>query len=73
MQLLTMKYQPNHPLTGDLVYLIYHLQSPLFIVCSFLLIVFLINTHGLESSNNLVMFLLGGIIGIVTPLGGEKQ
>jgi hypothetical protein len=68
-----MKHQPNYALIGDLVYLIYHLQSPLFIVCSFLFIVFLINTHGLESSNNLVMFLLGGIIGIVTPLGEKQQ
>jgi hypothetical protein len=57
----------------NLISIIQHLQTFFVIIASFLLIIFLINAEGLESSKDLIMFLLGGIIGLVNPLGEIKK
>jgi hypothetical protein len=57
----------------NLISIIQHLQTFFVIIASFLLIIFLINTEGLELSKDLIMFLLGGIIGLVNPLGEIKK
>jgi hypothetical protein len=57
----------------NLISVIQHLQTFFVIIASFLLIIFLINAEGLELSKDLIMFLLGGIIGLVNPLGEIKK
>jgi hypothetical protein len=57
----------------NFISIIQHLQTFFVIIASFLLIIFLINAEGLESSKDLIMFLLGGIIGVVNPLGEIKK
>jgi hypothetical protein len=57
----------------NFISIIQHLQTFFVIVCSFLLIIFLINAEGLDASKDLIMFLLGGIIGLVNPLGEIKK
>jgi hypothetical protein len=57
----------------NLISIIQHLQTFFVIIASFLLIIFLINAEGLDASKDLIMFLLGGIIGLVNPLGEIKK
>jgi hypothetical protein len=57
----------------NITYLIHHIQSTLFIIFAFLFIIFLINNEGLENSKDLILFLLGGILGILNPLSNNKE
>jgi hypothetical protein len=64
---------PKHSLVDDLVYLIHHLQSTLFMIISFIFITNLIQTQGLDSIKDLVMFLLGGVVGIINSAAENSK
>jgi len=66
------KKKPHNQNIENMVYLFHHIQSTLFIIFGFFFIIFLINNEGLEASKDLILFLLGGILGILNPLQNER-
>jgi hypothetical protein len=73
MQNLPRKIPQKHNRNiEDFTYLIHHIQSTLFIIFAFLFIIFLINNEGLTNSKDLILFLLGGILGILNPLSSKE-
>jgi hypothetical protein len=63
----------NGTWVDELVYLVYNLQSSIYLGLSCLIILVMINTYGYSETREMIMFLLGSNAGMVSNTGTERK